>query len=83
MNKDLPARRLWAAADLLGTRQVSMRPDLDKVLEDWLRYEAETLGSDPDDYCGERTDRDDECGDWYCGTIDRALAFADLLLEKP
>ena len=83
MSKDFPAHRLSAAADLLNARQVSMRPDLDALLEDWLRYEAETLASDPSDYCGERTELDDECGDWFCGSIDRALAFADLLLEKP
>lgn len=80
MSKDFPAHRLSAAADLLDARQVSMRPDL---LADWLRYEADTLACDPSDYCGERTDLDDECGHWFCGSIDRALAFADLLLEKP
>ncbi len=57
----------------------AMNPLGGKALAQWLRYEAETLASDPSDYCGERSELDDECGDWYCGAVDRALEIARLI----
>lgn len=84
MSKDFPAHRLNAAAELAASYDPALIPqDVSAALAEWLHYEAETLAGDPSDYCGERLDGEEECDCWFCGSIDRALALADLLLEKP